>query len=186
MQSPSPDPLPSEYDVLSAKSLLSRIVGAFKGSFGVPAQKLNYESLSDDETEEETMGVSYTGHLLDLLVAAPQPLVTKVDSVMARLQARIKQSLQCDRHILSRRASMKTVCLRCGHVAPVTCHESVLEPRDPELRPEACYTCDACEGRPECRHQDQEHHHRHQDHQDRQHHQAAPVHGEEEIYPRNS
>ena len=49
MQSPSPDPLPSEYDVLSAKSLLSRIVGAFKGSFGVPAQKLSYESLSDDE-----------------------------------------------------------------------------------------------------------------------------------------
>ena len=40
------------------------------------------------------MGVSYTSHLLDLLVAAPQPLVTKVDSVMARLQARIKQSLQ--------------------------------------------------------------------------------------------
>ena len=40
------------------------------------------------------MGVSYTSHLLDLMVAAPQPLVTKVDSVMARLQARIKQSLQ--------------------------------------------------------------------------------------------
>jgi len=181
MQSPSPDPLPSEYDVLSAKSLLSRFVGAFKGSFGVPAQKLSYESLSDDETEEEVMGVSYTSHLLDLLVAAPQPLVTKVDSVMARLQARIKQSLQCDRHILSRRASMKTVCLRCGHVAPVTCQESVLEPRDPEHRPDTCYTCDACEGSPEC------HQHRHQDHQHRhQHHQAAPVHGEEEIYPRNS
>ena len=49
MQSPSPDPLPSEYDVVSAKSLLSRIVGAFKGSFGVSAQKLSYESLSDDE-----------------------------------------------------------------------------------------------------------------------------------------
>ena len=38
--------------------------------------------------------MSYTSHLLDLLVAAPQPLVTKVDCVMARLQARIKQSLQ--------------------------------------------------------------------------------------------
>ena len=38
--------------------------------------------------------MSYTSHLLDLMVAAPQPLVTKVDCVMARLQARIKQSLQ--------------------------------------------------------------------------------------------
>ena len=38
--------------------------------------------------------MSYTSHLLDIMVAAPQPLVTKVDSVMARLQARIKQSLQ--------------------------------------------------------------------------------------------
>ena len=138
--------------------------------------------------------MSYTSHLLDIMVAAPQPLVTKVDSVMARLQARIKQSLQvritssrhvltvmiqCDRHILSRRASMKTVCLRCGHVAPVTCQESVLEPRDPEHRPDTCYTCDACEGSPECHHH-QHHQHRHQ------HHQAAPVHGEEEIYPRNS
>jgi len=181
MQSPSPDPLPSEYDVVSAKSLLSRIVGAFKGSFGVSAQKLSYESLSDDETEEEVMGVSYTSHLLDLLAAAPQPLVTKVDFVMARLQARIKQSLQCDRHILSRRASMKTVCLRCGHVSPAACQESVLEPRDLELRPDACYTCEACQGSPEC-HRHHEHHHDHH----HQHLQAAPVHGEEEIYPRNS
>ena len=38
--------------------------------------------------------MSYTSHLLDIMVAAPQPLVTKVDCVMARLQARIKQSLQ--------------------------------------------------------------------------------------------
>ena len=48
MQSPSPESLPSEYDVLSAKSLLSRIVGAFKGNFGVSVQKLRYESLSDE------------------------------------------------------------------------------------------------------------------------------------------
>ena len=53
MQSPSPEPLPSEYDVLSARSLLSRIVGAFKGSFGVPAKKLRYESLSDDEVSSD-------------------------------------------------------------------------------------------------------------------------------------
>ena len=48
MQSPSPESLPSEYDVLSAKSLLSRIVGAFKGNFGVSVQKLRYESQSDE------------------------------------------------------------------------------------------------------------------------------------------
>ena len=48
MQSPSPEPLPSEYDVLSAKSLLSRMVGAFKGSFGVSVQKLRYESLCEE------------------------------------------------------------------------------------------------------------------------------------------
>jgi len=175
MQSHSTETLPSEYDVLSAKSLLSRIVGAFKGNFGVSVQKLRYESLSD-ETEEEALGMSYTSHLLDLMVAAPQPLVTKVDCVMARLQARIKQSLQCDRHILSRRASMKTVCLRCGHVSSVTCQESVLEPRDLEHND----TCEACDGSPEC------HHQQHQQHHQQQQHQAAPVHGEEEIYPRNS
>lgn len=176
MQSPSPEPLPCEYDVLSAKSLLSRMVGAFKGSFGVSVQKLRYESLCE-ETEEEALGMSYTSHLLDLLVAAPQPLVTKVDCVMARLQARIKQSLQCDRHILSRRASMKTVCLRCGHVSQVMSQESVLEPRDLEHRSD---TCEACDGSPECHHQQhQQQLHQHQD-------QAAPVHGEEEIYPRNS
>jgi len=176
MQSPSPESLPSEYDVLSAKSLLSRIVGAFKGNFGVSVQKLRYESLSD-ETEEEALGMSYTSHLLDLMVAAPQPLVTKVDCVMARLQARIKQSLQCDRHILSRRASMKTVCLRCGHVSSVTCQESVLEPRDLEHSD----TCEACDGSPEC-----QHHQQHQQLLQHQQHQEAPVHGEEEIYPRNS
>ena len=48
MQSPSPEPLPCEYDVLSAKSLLSRMVGAFKGSFGVSVQKLRYESLCEE------------------------------------------------------------------------------------------------------------------------------------------
>ena len=48
MQSPGPESLSCEYDVLSAKSLLSRIVGAFKGNFGVSVQKLRYESLSDE------------------------------------------------------------------------------------------------------------------------------------------
>ena len=53
--------------------------------------------------------MSYTSHLLDLMTAVPQPLVTKVDSVMARLQARIKQSLQ---------VSLATSCtdVRCLNV----------------------------------------------------------------------
>ena len=127
--------------------------------------------------------MSYTSHLLDLLVSSPLPLASKVDTVMARLQARLGQSLkarvlvssrpQClnitlmlqSDSIITRRPGPRRVCLRCGHVSPVTCQESVLEPRDPESWPD---TCDACEGSPA------------------QHQHAAPVHGEEQIYPRNS
>jgi len=163
MQSPGPESLSCEYDVLSAKSLLSNIIRAVKGNFGFSVRKLRYESLPD-ETEEEALSVSYTSHLLDLLVSSPLPLASKVDTVMARLQARLGQSLKSD-SIIIRRPGPRRVCLRCGHVSPVTCQESVLEPRDPESWPD---TCDACDGSPA------------------QHHHAAPVHGEEQIYPRNS
>ena len=38
--------------------------------------------------------MSYTSHLLDLLVSSPLPLASTVDTVMARLQARLGQSLK--------------------------------------------------------------------------------------------
>ena len=48
MQSPGPESLSCEYDVLSAKSLLSKIIRAVKGNFGFSVRKLRYESLPDE------------------------------------------------------------------------------------------------------------------------------------------